>query len=198
LSLDDHATRAPATGSVTREPDPRDAPWPQYADAVVELLVDGQHLVLTPCAGGCVASPRGEESCAAGPSATSGSIPWGSPTWVLAAGDPFPSQLTPAENQRRDRLLRAELDAAGITHAPALGRESDGPVREVSRAVRGVDRDDVRMIAARYGQLAVYEIDDFIRCVDVATGVAVTVRAYHLKHSAPGAGALVGPSGWLA
>jgi hypothetical protein len=166
---------------MSRGPDPSRAPWPQYAAAVVELIIDGAHIVLTPL-------PTSER---AGDLAD-----WSPPIWVLTAGDPYPVELSPDENAERERLLVAELDAAGVRHDPALGRSADGATSEVSRALRGIDRAQALAIAARHGQLAVYEIEDLIRCVDVASGEVVTEHAFTIAVAAAGSDALVGPTGW--
>jgi len=173
-----------------RIPDASQEPWPQYAEAVVELVIDGEHLVLTPVSGelGDPASVPGDPDgriAALGP-----------PVWVLTAGDPYPAELTAAQNAARNAALRQELDALGLRHDPALGRASDGGTFEVSVAVRGTDRATVLAIAARHGQLAVYELDDHIRCVDVASATVVTAVAYRLASAPPGSDALVGPTGW--
>jgi hypothetical protein len=116
--------------------------------------------------------------------------------WVLTAGDPYPVELTAAENAARNDVLRAHLDALGLRHDPALGRAPDGSTFEVSVAVRGSDRESVLALASRHGQLAVYELDDRIRCVDVTSGSVVTSVAYRLATAPPGSDALVGPTGW--
>jgi hypothetical protein len=154
-------------------PDPADAPWPQYATAIVEVLLDGAHLVVTPCSD---AEADGGRPLAA----------WDPPIWVLTAGDPYPVELTAEENSVRNAHLRSALDALGLRHDPALGRAPDHSTSEVSVAVRGADRATVLQIAARYGQLAVYEIDDRIRCVDVASASVVTSVGYRLKHRPAG------------
>jgi hypothetical protein len=169
---------------VRREPpDPADAPWPQYASAVVELVVDGEHLVLTPCAVEEVEDGR--------PLAA-----WGPPVWVLTAGDPYPAELTVEENAARNAGLRATLEERGLRHDPALGRAPDGSTSELSIAVRGADRGTVLELAAGFGQLAVYEIDERIRCVDVASASTVTSVAYRLRRAPAGSDELVGPTGW--
>jgi len=170
-------------------PDPRDAPWPQYAEAVIELVIDGMHLVLTP-----VHDPSSDDAHAARTAAMTVAH-HGTPIWVLTAGDPYPIALSSEENRAREQQLCAELDAEGIRHDPALGRSVDGTVSEVSRAVRGIDRATVLAIAARHGQLAVYEIADEIHCVDVASAVVVT-RHLYLVLVAPADGRLAGPTGW--
>jgi len=178
-------------------PDRRDAqqePWPQYASAVVELLLDGRHIVLTPHhvppdrspdVDGAVGCDGGEQLRARRP-----------PIWVLTAGDPYPVELSSQENEARLLRLCTELDAADIEHDPALGRSADGSTSEVSRALRGIDRSQACAIAARHDQLAVYEIDSAIRCVHVASGEVVTTRAFVMTQRELGS---VGPKvldGW--
>jgi hypothetical protein len=165
-------------------PDADVVPWPQYAAAIVELVLDGDHVVLTPTAA------RTGDGDAASPLASYGDL-----IWVLTAGDPFPVTLAAEDNAARERQLCAELDLAGIRHDPALGRSPDGASSEVSRALRGIDRATALDIARRHGQLAVYEIADEIRCVDVATSTVVTRRGYLLE-IAPADGRLAGPTGW--
>lgn len=169
--------------------DPTCAPWPQYAEAVVELILDGRHLVLTP-----VPAPVPAPLSRAEPNRALSR--WRPPIWVLTAGDPYPLELTGAENAAREQVLVAELEAASIQHDPALGRAPDGSTSEVSRALRGIDRARALAIAARHGQLAVYEIDEHIRCVHVASGTVVTTRAFVLREADAGCEDLVGPTGW--
>ena len=166
-------------------PDPGVAPWPLYATAVVELVVDGEHLVLTP-----VDTADGTASVPGAPLDPAG------PVWVLTAGDPYPVELDAAENAARNARLITELDALGLRCDPALGRSPDGSTSERSIVVRGSDRATVLDAARRHGQLAVYEIDDRIRCIDVASGEVVTARAFRLERAPAGSGRLVGPTGW--
>ena len=163
-------------------PDPTLAPWPQYAEAVVELVVDGEHLVLTPC------SPDAAE-----PDALSTR---GAPLWVLTAGDPYPLELDAEENAARNAALKGDIEQLGLATHPALGRSPDGSTFEVSLAVRGTSREVVLDLAARHGQLAVYELDDRIRCVDVASASVVTAVPFRLAAAPAGSGTLVGPTGW--
>jgi hypothetical protein len=183
-------------------PDASCSPWPEYASAVVEIVMDGRHFVLTPLAretpeprtragdGPVVSDARGA------PIEPPPSTLRRPPVMVLTAGDPYPAELSQAENAARMELLCAALDATGIEHDPALGRSKDGSTSEISRALRGVDRAEALDIAGRFGQLAVYEIDDRIRCVDVATGKVVTVRDYDLRDEPAGSDELLGPTGW--
>jgi len=171
-------------------PEPRSAPWPQYAEAVIELVIDDEHLVLTPRPAD---GPDGGAGAEGDPAPLAS---WGPPVWVLTAGDPYPATLGAAENAARNAALRAELATLGLRHDPALGRAPDGSTFEVSVGVRGADRAEVLALAARHGQLAVYEIDDRIRCIDVATASVVTSVAYRLATAPRGSDALVGPTGW--
>ena len=165
-----------------RIPDPTSPPWPQYAEAVVELIVDGEHLVLTPC-GPAAAEPRAL-------------APYGPPLWVLTAGDPYPVELDAEENAARNALLRGGIERLGLRHHPALGRSQDGSTSEVSVALRGTTREVVLDLAARHGQLAVYELDDHIRCVDVASAEVVTTVPFRIAAAPDGSDTLVGPTGW--
>lgn len=171
--------------------DPSVVPWPQYAAAVVELVVDGMHLVLMP-------DDMTDDTPDGGtdPADVVMLADHGVPVWVLTAGDPYPVVLDSEENARRNALLDAELTALGIRCDPALGRAPDGSVSELSIAARGTDRGTVLAAAARHGQLAVYEITDWIRCVDVATATVVTERSFRLERAPAGSGLLVGPTGW--
>ena len=175
-------------------PDPTVAPWPQYAEAIVELILDGRHLVLIPddpaAQDNAVRDPAAQDDAR---DALAGSA---TPIWVLTAGDPYPAELGAVENAARLQRLCDELDALGLQHHPALGRSRDGAASEVSRAVRGAERENVLAVAARHGQLAVYEIAARIDCVDVASSSVVTSRAYVVSSAPAGSDELSGPTGW--
>jgi hypothetical protein len=180
-------------------PDPTVAPWPQYAEAIVELILDGRHLVLTPDDGaglGAAALGNAARDPAAQDGARDELAGSATPIWVLTAGDPYPAELGPVENAARLQRLCDELDALGLQHHPALGRSRDGAASEVSRAVRGAERANVLAIAARHEQLAVYEIAARIDCVDVASSSVVTSRAYVVSSAPAGSDELIGPTGW--
>jgi hypothetical protein len=167
-------------------PDPSTQPWPRYSEAIVELVLDGRHLVLTPHDGEVDTQRDAEDALTA-------FVP---PVWVLTAGDPYPAELSAADNAARLQRLCDELDAEGLVHDPALGRSHDGTASEISRAIRGADRASVLAMAARHGQLAVYEIAARIGCVDVASGTVVTSRGYTLRSAVAGSDGVVGPTGW--
>ena len=147
-------------------------PWDRYARAVVEIVVADGVLELTPRPGDV-----------APPAAPAAEAPVGGllagPVSIVTAGDPYPEVLDAAANARRMAALVARLDAAGVTHLPALGRSPDRRESEVSRALVGLDRATVLAVAAADGQLAVFEIDGAtIACVAVADGAVRTRRAY--------------------
>lgn len=147
-------------------------PWDRYARAIVEIVVDGGVLELTP-----------RDGVAPAPTPDRASVPVGGllpgPVTFVTACDPHPRLLTPAENRARTEALIAQLDAAGVVHLPALGRSPDHRESEVSRALLGIDRATGLAIAAAHDQLAVFEIDGAtIACVTVADGAVMTRRAY--------------------
>jgi hypothetical protein len=181
------AEHAPTLGA----PDATDEPWPDYASAIVELVLQGIHHGIH-----VVLSPLDDVRSATdvGPSTLPPELE--PPVWVLTAGDPYPDVLGAEENAARNRELRATLTAAGIRHDPALGRAADGSVWELSVALRGVDRATVLSIAAQHGQLAVFEISDTIACIDVASAAVVTRRSYTALSGTVGDRSLIGPTGW--
>lgn len=162
-----------------RAPDPTLPPWPQYAASAVEITAGDAVLVITPV-GPDDASPEPDDA-----DRLPGALPGGGTIWVLTAGDPYPETLGAAENAERNARLRAALVAEGLEVMPALGRALDGPTSEVSLAVHGTDRarvDRARVLAhaAAFDQLAVYELDRRLRCIDVASGHVVTDLACRL------------------
>lgn len=158
-----------------RQPDVVGEPWDRYARAVVEIAVDRRVLVLTPRPPG---APASEASVAPDASPLVADL-LAAPVVILTACDPYPRVLDAATNAARTADLDARLDAAGITHLPALGRSPDHRESEVSRALLGVDRATALGIAADLEQLAVFEIDaSTIACVAVADA-AVMTRCAH-------------------
>ena len=76
---------------------------------------------------------------------------------VVTGHNPESRELTADENDVRNRMLRADLDARGWARHDAVGRSPDGAWSEASFAVVDVDRDDVLDLAARYQQHAIFE-----------------------------------------
>ena len=157
-------------------------PWDRYARAIVEIVVDGRVLELTPRSEDVPAATSALEATAAAASAPAVAGLLAMPVTILTAGDPYPHVLGAAENAARMSALIADLDAAGVPHLPALGRSPDHRESEVSLALLGVDRAAALRIAAAHGQLAVFEIDDAtISCVAVADGTVRTRRRYDAR-----------------
>jgi hypothetical protein len=147
-------------------------PWPAYATAYVELDATPQRLLLRPIA-------TDDARANAWRTLTTGlEVPQGSVIWIVTASDPYPVLLDEQANDVRAHALRDALDDAGLTHRPALARSPDGHSREVSRAVIGATRAAVLEIAARFEQLAVFEIADELACVETVSAEVITSRPY--------------------
>jgi hypothetical protein len=102
-----------------------------------------------------------------GPSASA--LPY--PTvFVISACNPRSVLRTPAENESSHRLLRRQLRDAVSWHRQAKGESPDGDWSEVSVAVAGIEREEACQYGARFGQLAIFELDHehlrVVRCVD--------------------------------
>ena len=78
---------------------------------------------------------------------------------VITAYNPRSRLLSTAENEERNRLLRADLERAGYRFHPALGHAPDDSWREPSFAVVDAPEDEIVELAARYEQNAVYRWD---------------------------------------
>ena len=127
-----------------------DASWDLYIDAIIEIVVDGR------------------TNCVRGPNA--GALPADAPVFVLTAYNPGGVDREDAENEAAERLLEAELAAAGIRYWPAFGHSRDESWSEPGVAVASFDRARACALGDRYGQLAVYELTDdevhVVRCDD--------------------------------
>lgn len=158
--------------------DQLDDPWPQYASAHVELDSPAGRLELRPVGAEAIrpSSTTPEGSWSALTSLLD--VPQGTVVWIVTASDPYPVELDEASNVARAHELSAALDEGGFVHRSALARSPDHRAREVSRAVLGATRADVLAIAARFEQLAVFEIADELACVATATAEVMTSRPY--------------------
>ena len=74
----------------------------------------------------------------------------------MTARDPDSVRLGPEENDARQALLVAELDAAGVAHWPATGRDVTGHHAEEGVGLSGLDEAAVTALGRRHGQAAVY------------------------------------------
>ena len=80
----------------------------------------------------------------------------GAASWCfVTAWNPGSQPLAPADNQRRNETLRAELARAGFAVLEGMGRGADpGWEPEASFLVLGVDREHACALGRRFGQNA--------------------------------------------
>jgi transcriptional regulator with XRE-family HTH domain len=116
---------------------------PIYATTVIEIhWPDRPHQVVQP-------RPEGE---------TEGDFPEGiDHLHVITAFNPRSRLLRRGENEERNRLLRADLDRAGLSYVEAVGRSPDSSWSEDSFAVIDADAGEILDLARRYEQSAIYE-----------------------------------------
>jgi hypothetical protein len=86
-------------------------------------------------------------------------LPWDAPLHVITAWNPgeWRSQAT---NEKWQEALCHDLWAEGFAIHQAFGRSTEGLHAEDSVAVSGLGRDRARQIGARYGQIAIFEVND--------------------------------------
>lgn len=113
-----------------------------YTDVVLELAgLGGDPLVVTSQPGG----------------GTQGRFPDGvTHVHVLTASNPRSRLLRSSENAERNRLLGAELDAAGLRHIDVVVRSARSSWTEDGFAVIDADEAQLLALAARYEQTAVH------------------------------------------
>jgi hypothetical protein len=174
-------------------------PWPQYAAAHVELDAPAGRLLLRPLPevvrdGPPAPRSAGDEVEAAVEAQVEGSwralttllaVPEGTIVWIVTACDPYPMELDARTNEARTHALIGALDEGGFVHLGALARSPDHQAKEVSRAVIGATRSAVLDIAARFEQLAVFEIAQQIDCIATATAMVMTSRPYDVRRLSP-------------
>ena len=126
--------------------------WDIWAGAVIDCEIDGRRRAL--------------RAPAAPP------LPADAPIFVLTAHNPGGVERDAASNDAAEAVLEAELAAIGVTFWPATGRARDASWSEPGVAVAGLDRAGACALAGRYGQLAVFELDEddvhVVRCDDAA------------------------------
>jgi transcriptional regulator with XRE-family HTH domain len=76
---------------------------------------------------------------------------------VITAFNPQSRLVRRSENEERNRLLRADLNRAGLTYVEAVGRSPDSSWSEDSFAVLDADPDRLLGLARRYDQNAIFE-----------------------------------------
>jgi transcriptional regulator with XRE-family HTH domain len=75
---------------------------------------------------------------------------------IITAFNPRSRLLRRSENEERNRLLRADLDRAGLRCVEAVGRSPDSSWSEESFAVMDADPEQILDLARRYQQNAVF------------------------------------------
>jgi hypothetical protein len=150
-------------------------PWPEYSAAFVEVVVPPQCLLLRPDPSRAP-DDRPEGGWRVLTDALG--VRPGTVVWIVTGSNPYPVDLDEAANASRALQLEEELDRRGLQHVAALARSPDGSSQEVSRAVHGATRAEVRDVARLFEQLAVFEIASEIACIETATGHIVTSRPY--------------------
>ncbi|MGA2835745.1 MAG: DUF3293 domain-containing protein [Acidimicrobiales bacterium] len=130
--------------------------WDSYRVAVVDVAPPGRHpFRIVPAAAGVHGRwPRRSQSA----------------VHVLTAWNPDSIRLDRDVNDARNARLLADLDAAGLTYWPAIGRDLVGDHFEEGVAVLGLgDREAVAM-GRNHGQAAVYrwtpDVWQVISCTD--------------------------------
>jgi transcriptional regulator with XRE-family HTH domain len=114
-----------------------------YAETVIEIhWPDRPHQLLEP-------RPEG---------VTDGEFPGGvDHIHVITAFNPRSRLLRRSENEERNRLLRADLDRAGLRYVEGVGRSPDSSWSEDSFAVIDADAGDILDLARRFQQNAIFE-----------------------------------------
>ena len=125
----------------------QDPSWSHYGDTLLELFDDGSLVldVREPI-------PRHKQQALA-------SSELGRQFAVLTAFNPHGRDHSAADNEERDRRLRAELTSRGLTWVCADGWAPDRSHREPGVAVV-VDQATAQQIARAYEQSAIYWYDD--------------------------------------
>ncbi len=83
----------------------------------------------------------------------------GDGAWILTAWNPRSRVLAEVENASRSRALAAELRAFEVAAWSAVGRARDGDWAETSWLVVGLTRTDALALGARFGQNAIFWLD---------------------------------------
>ncbi|MCU0274409.1 MAG: DUF3293 domain-containing protein [Acidimicrobiales bacterium] len=125
----------------------------------------------------CVLVHDGVRSLLAGPSP----LPLPSePLYVITAENPGSMPLAEAENAERNAELEAALRVRGWTVWRAHGEAADGSWAETGYAVAGASRDAVVALGGRFGQRAVFELDDadqrIVGCLGLEQGQVLATR----------------------
>lgn len=100
--------------------------------------------------------------------------------FVITAENPGSEQRTAEENAARNAELEALLRAEGWTLWSAQGEASDGSWSEAGFAVVGTSRGAIVALGERFGQRAVFELDDLeqrvVGCLGAEKGTVLASR----------------------
>jgi hypothetical protein len=85
-----------------------------------------------------------------------GTFPFDAPVHVVTAHNPGAERPGPAENDARQALLEADLDARGLQHWRTVAGAEDGSHAEEGALVAGLSDDDAVALGTTWGQDAVF------------------------------------------
>ena len=83
----------------------------------------------------------------------------GKPVFLVTAYNPGGTAREQATNDAANEGLLAEITSLGLPHVAASGADPDSHWREPGWCVWGISREKAAALGARFGQLAVYEIE---------------------------------------
>jgi hypothetical protein len=100
--------------------------------------------------------------------------------FVVTAENPRSAPLPAAQNAARNAELEAVLRTSAWAVWTAIGEAADGSWAESGYAVAGADRAAIVAMGERFGQRAVFELDDvqqrIIGCLGAEKGVVLAAR----------------------
>lgn len=101
---------------------------------------------------------------------------------LVTAWNPDAQPLTKDENDHRQQLLVAELDAAAVEHWPAAGYAADLSWVEHGLALPAVSTRIACALGLRYGQLAIYRWRrETVETLHCATGAQLAASAWVVR-----------------
>lgn len=99
-----------------------------------------------------------DERVWSGPGAIS--LPWPPPVHIINACNPFEQVFAGEKNEKRNNALQDVLTARQLKFKSVIGRSSKGSWTEPSFAIHGLSREEACVLASRFGQRAIFEMDD--------------------------------------
>ncbi len=80
--------------------------------------------------------------------------------WIITAWNPGSRELGRPDNDARNAALAREIATLGGRCWPAWGRARDGEWAEASWVIVGLSRADALVLGARFGQNAIFWLDE--------------------------------------